>query len=41
MTGSGDFQDINNFTGSQVDAKNVLNEPTPEIFEVLSENTST
>lgn len=29
MTGSGDFQDINNFTGSQVDAKNVLNEVSP------------
>ncbi|MGE8176929.1 tetratricopeptide repeat protein [Pseudomonas fluorescens] len=29
MTGSGDFQDINNFTGSQVDAANVLNEVSP------------
>jgi TPR repeat len=29
MTGSGDFQDINSFTGSQVDATNVLNEVSP------------
>ncbi|TVT81109.1 tetratricopeptide repeat protein [Pseudomonas sp. H3(2019)] len=29
MTGSGDFQDINSFTGSQVDARNVLNEVSP------------
>jgi uncharacterized protein YfaP (DUF2135 family) len=29
MTGSGDFQDINNFTGATVDAQNVLNEVSP------------
>ncbi len=29
MTGSGDFQDINNFTGATVDAANVLNEVSP------------
>ncbi len=29
MTGSGDFQDINNFTGASVDAANVLNEVSP------------
>ncbi|WP_347928601.1 tetratricopeptide repeat protein [Pseudomonas helvetica] len=36
MTGSGDFQDINNFTGSQVDAKNVLNEVSPLLDDSMA-----